>query len=339
MVVENKVKVNILNGFLGVGKTTTIQYLLSKKPKLERWAVIVNEVGEIGIDQALIQNESGVEIAEIPGGCICCSLSASLQVVLSEILKNQKLDRILIEPSGIGHPAGVIDTLNKLFKERVDVQAIVTIINPKHLKSEKHMGHPTYIDQVELADVLVANKVDLCSFDEVQSFYDWAEGFFPAKQLILEMSNGELAKEVLSLNRQSTRTAKYPDAHQFEHLFGDTHSHGADELDTRLLGDEPISYSEKRIGVFISGMLFSPNCVFDYKKLAHLVTSIQGVLRIKGVFRTNKGWFSYNRTGSENVAFFPSGYRKDTRIELISDIEKLDLTQFSILMKGFLINS
>ena len=337
MVVENKVKVNILNGFLGVGKTTTIQYLLSNKPRLERWAIIVNEVGEIGIDQALIKTESGVEISEIPGGCICCSLSASLQVVLSELLKNQKLDRILIEPSGIGHPAGVIDILNKLYKSRVDIQAIVTIVNPKHLFSEKHMGHPTYIDQVELADVLVANKTDLCNVEEIQGFYDWAEDFFPPKQQILEMLNGELKSDVLDLKRESTRVAKYPGAHQFEHLFGDTHTHNLQNLDIEPAGIEPTYYTEKKLGVFISGLLFNADCVFMYNELTDLISSIQGVLRIKGVFRTNKGWYNYNKTGDENTAFFPSGYRKDTRVELISDLEDLNLSQFSEKMKSLML--
>lgn len=338
MVVENKVKVNILNGFLGVGKTTTIQHLLSQKPRLERWAVIVNEVGEIGIDQALIKTESGVELAEIPGGCICCSLSASLQVVLSELLKNQKLDRILIEPSGIGHPAGVIDILNKLFKSRVNIQAIITIVNPKHLLSEKHMNHPTYIDQVELADVLVANKVDTCSIEEIQNFYDWADGFFPPKQLILEMTRGQLKNDILDLERKSTREPRYPDAHQFEHLFGDSHTHKLQDLQVETIVDKPVFYSEKRLGVFISGLLFNADYVFKYELLVDLINSIQGVLRIKGVFRTNKGWYSYNRTGDEVAAFFPSGYRKDTRLELISDMEELDLAKFSERLESFRIN-
>lgn len=337
MVVENKVKVNIINGFLGVGKTTTIKHLLNTKPRLERWAVIVNEVGEIGIDQALIESNNGVEVAEIPGGCICCSLSASLQVVLSNLFKNYKLDRIIIEPSGVGHPAGVVDVLNRFFKHRVDIQAIITIINPKHLFSEKHMVHPTYIDQVELADVLVANKVDLCENEEISRFYEWAEEFFPPKQLILEVNHGNLKQDNLSLARESTRKAKYPDAHQFEALFGSHHHHHDHETKVKQT-KSPSIYKEKRLGVFVSGIVFNSENIFEYNSLSDLLVSIQGILRIKGVFRTNKGWYSYNRTGEELAALHPSGYRKDTRIEVISDYE-IDFTDFSIAIQKLLLAS
>lgn len=95
------VPTNIITGFLGVGKTSAILHLLKSKPAAERWAILVNEFGEIGIDGALIQGqsteESGVFIREVAGGCMCCTAGVPMQVALSQLLAKSRPDRLLIE--------------------------------------------------------------------------------------------------------------------------------------------------------------------------------------------------------------------------------------------------
>lgn len=95
-------KTNLITGFLGSGKTTTIRHLLAHKPDRERWAVLVNEFGEIGIDGALLA-DSGAVLKEIPGGCMCCVNGLPMQVGLNMLLQQAKPDRLLIEPTGLGH--------------------------------------------------------------------------------------------------------------------------------------------------------------------------------------------------------------------------------------------
>ncbi len=96
---------NILTGFLGVGKTTAILHLLQHKPESERWAVLVNEFGEVGIDGALIagnySEEQGVFIREVPGGCMCCAAGLPMQMALNMLLARARPDRLLIEPTGL----------------------------------------------------------------------------------------------------------------------------------------------------------------------------------------------------------------------------------------------
>ncbi len=95
MVIQN-IPTNVITGFLGVGKTTAILHLLKSKPKTERWAVLVNEFGEIGIDGAIFKtalgDQRGIFIKEVPGGCMCCAAGLPMQISLTmQVLRNQNL--------------------------------------------------------------------------------------------------------------------------------------------------------------------------------------------------------------------------------------------------------
>ena len=101
-------RTNLITGFLGSGKTTSILHLLAHKDPNEKWAVLVNEFGEVGIDGALLA-DSGALLKEIPGGCMCCVNGLPMQVGLNTLLRQGKPDRLLIEPTGLGHPKQILD--------------------------------------------------------------------------------------------------------------------------------------------------------------------------------------------------------------------------------------
>ena len=100
----SRVPTNIITGFLGVGKTTAIRKLLTNKPREERWSVLVNEFGEVGIDSNLFSenadSQDGVTISQVPGGCMCCTNGLPIQMALSLLLAKSKPHRLLIEPTG-----------------------------------------------------------------------------------------------------------------------------------------------------------------------------------------------------------------------------------------------
>jgi G3E family GTPase len=103
------VPTTIITGSLGVGKTTFIARLLQQRQGTERWAVVVNEFGALGLDGALLAQPAGtagVTVKELPGGCMCCAISGVLPVALAQLLRTVKPQRLIIEPSGLGHPAG-----------------------------------------------------------------------------------------------------------------------------------------------------------------------------------------------------------------------------------------
>ena len=107
---------NVITGFLGVGKTTAILNLLKQKPDDERWAVLVNEFGEVGIDGSLLHGkdrvEQGIYIKEVPGGCMCCAAGLSMHIALNMLIAHAKPHRLIIEPTGLGHPKEVLDILS-----------------------------------------------------------------------------------------------------------------------------------------------------------------------------------------------------------------------------------
>ena len=104
-------KVHLFSGFLGTGKTTAIKSLLAQKPEHEKWVIIVNEFGEIGIDGAVL-TEDNIPVAEISGGCLCCVAGPQMTVTVTKMLRENRPDRLIIEASGLAHAASVIDELN-----------------------------------------------------------------------------------------------------------------------------------------------------------------------------------------------------------------------------------
>uniref|UniRef100_UPI00036FE6EE CobW family GTP-binding protein n=1 Tax=Pseudomonas asplenii TaxID=53407 RepID=UPI00036FE6EE len=103
---------HVIAGPLGAGKTSLIRHLLAQKPAGERWAVLINEFGQIGLDAALLTRaDDGIALGEVAGGCVCCVNGAPFQVGLGRLLRKARPDRLFIEPSGLGHPVQILRQL------------------------------------------------------------------------------------------------------------------------------------------------------------------------------------------------------------------------------------
>jgi len=308
---------HLITGFLGVGKTTAIRQLLARRPENERWAVLVNEFGQVGVDEQLLEDKT-VAIRQIPGGCLCCVASQAFTVGLNRLIREQRPERILIEPTGLGHPARVIETLTgEFYRDVLDLRAVITLMDARHLASPRHREHPNWQDQIRLADVLVANKADLYSDADREAFLSFAREMDPPKVLTALVDSGALDPAWLDLPRDPRRGALHPEAHQHHHDHpGECMPPATDWWRVAQQGD----------GYYGVSWLLGPKVRLDHQRLADWLQA-QDLERIKGLLHTDRGWQGINRVAGEG-GLTPRADAPEGRLEIIHneplDMEALD---------------
>ena len=154
---ENMIKVDIISGFLGAGKTTVIKKLFESAYQGQKLVLIENEFGEIGIDGSFLK-ESGVNIKEINSGCICCSLVGDFATSMKEVIETYSPERIVIEPSGVGKLSDIVKAVNEI--EGIEVNVLATVVDgPKCKVYMKNFGE-FFDDQVRTANTIIISKTD-----------------------------------------------------------------------------------------------------------------------------------------------------------------------------------
>ena len=159
----DKIPVTVLTGYLGAGKTTLLNRILSE-PHGKKYAVIVNEFGEIGIDNDLIVG-ADEEVFEMNNGCICCTVRGDLMRILSDLMRRKgKFDAIIVETTGLADPAPVAQTffIDENVGRQTKLDAVVTVADAKWL-NDRLKDAPEAKNQIAFADVILINKTDLVS--------------------------------------------------------------------------------------------------------------------------------------------------------------------------------
>ena len=161
-----QVPVTVLTGYLGAGKTTLLNRVLTEQHG-KKYAVIVNEFGELGIDNELVVN-ADEEVFEMNNGCICCTVRGDLIRIIEGLMKRTgRFDAILIETTGLADPAPVAQTffVDDEVRSRTKLDSIVTVVDAKNFLQRLEDSHEA-AEQVAFADIVVLNKIDLVSQDE-----------------------------------------------------------------------------------------------------------------------------------------------------------------------------
>jgi len=179
----NLVPVTVLTGYLGAGKTTVLNRILSEKHG-QRYAVIVNEFGEIGIDNDLVI-DADEEVFEMNNGCVCCSVRGDLIRILGNLMKRKdRFDGILVETTGLADPGPVAQTffVDANLNARTRLDAIVTVADAKYLLDRLADSHEAE-EQIAFADVILLNKTDLVSERELATVESRIRSINPYAQL------------------------------------------------------------------------------------------------------------------------------------------------------------
>ena len=232
-----KIPVTVLTGYLGAGKTTLLNRILSE-PHGKKFAVIVNEFGEIGIDNELVVN-ADEEVFEMNNGCICCTVRGDLVRIIDGLMRRKgKFDAIIVETTGLADPAPVAQTffMDEAVGAKTRLDAVVTVADAKWL-SDRLKDAPEAKNQIAFADVILLNKTDLVTPEELRELEARIRGLNPYARLHrterAKIDIGEvLGRNAFDLDRILTIEPDFLEGedhdHDHHHDHGDhDHTHGA----------------------------------------------------------------------------------------------------------------
>ena len=294
---------HVIAGPLGAGKTSLIKHLLAQRPANERWAVLINEFGQIGLDAALLtQDDDGIALGEVAGGCLCCVNGAPFQVGLGRLLRKAKPDRLFIEPSGLGHPAQLLKQLREApWQGVLAIQPCVLVLDAQALAAGKPLPEAQR-QALASAGLLVLNKDE--ALDEAQRL--------------------SIEQQLPDCPRYWTRQAHLP----LDRLPG-LNEQGYTAVDNfevpKGLAQMPAIWSDPALPICLSqaqeggwsiGWRWHPSQPFDTQRVSQWLARLSW-RRAKLVIHSGDGWVSANAVDNSPLDWQPSEWRRDSRIELI----------------------
>jgi G3E family GTPase len=249
-----KVPVTIITGYLGAGKTTLLLRIADESGK--KLAILMNEFGDVAIDSKIVEGKN-IKMAELAGGCVCCSLAGEFEAAIKEIIEKVSPEWIVVETTGVAEPAALAGDIMEGI-EGVRLDAIVTVVDCDSILRFPSLGH-TGREQIELADILILNKIDLIAEKDLHSIREKILTI-NGRALLIEAVNCEFDTKVLfGIDRKEAVRAHKP--HNIEFDYFDF-------------------VSDRR---------------FDYGRMISAIRSLPPeIYRCKGFFSTSKGGYLVN---------------------------------------------
>lgn len=310
---SRRIAAHVIAGPLGVGKTTVLANLLGAKPPAENWVALLNEFTDAGIDALTVAAAArGVyDVRLVEGGCVCCAGELEFRRTLAELVERVRPHRIVVEPSGLGHPAGVVDELLGYEAQgQIELRSVVTLVDAARLDEAVEGRAGLLSDQVGIADALVLSKGDLAGPAVRTRFADWASGLYPRKRWHGVAQWGELPEAALA-PRPPTVAPGHVHGHQLDAVAFSWHFGREREFDERRLREV---------------VAVGPAGLPDGERLR----------RLKGVFRVDEDrWLLVQLGPGAAGSVEEASWRRDSRVELVLDGRRAaDASSWATLWDG-----
>lgn len=309
------IKVNIITGFLGAGKTTLIRNLLANMPDNETWAVLVNEFGDIGLDKTFIDSDlshkssSHIAVKQVAGGCVCCTTSAAFQVSLNDLIKTYRPDRILIEPTGLGHPRNIFKQLQSPYYQSVlQLENVLCLLDARNLADKRYVNHINFTEQIAVADILVASKAELYDLEEKERLTSYLsrEGLLE-KPLVISKA-GQL--DTSFLNKVDGNKAGV----KAKTDFAVSHTKSLEESFAYSF-DKTVVFEEERIKAWLETL-----------------RSNQSVLRVKAIFKLDEQFLLLNASSyDQEYRLSDKGNETGSNVEIIFNTIELSALELEAI--------
>lgn len=309
-------RAHVITGSFGAGKTTAIRWLMAHKPVDELWVVILNEFTDAGIDALSVAEAArgAYDVRLVAGGCLCCVGELEFAKQLRDILRNFKPACLLIEPSGAGHAADIVDVLSVYQSQgALSLHSVICLIDPLDVERILKQRRGNEWSQIQAADVLLLSKPDLAGELAQHQFAAIAAAQYPAKQMTGRCSRGELPPEALQRFTRGPRFSLLTEP---------------DLIDTprsiafpilSLCGTETQS---QQLALWAVQWLLPRELRFARvvleDRMRFMVDAYAGYLRrMKGVFRVGPGPSWLVQSTAHGLQTEDSAFRRDSRIELV----------------------
>ena len=277
-----KTPITIITGYLGAGKTTLLKYILKKtKDKL---AIIVNEFGEVAIDTKIIKGKN-VNMTELAGGCVCCSLTGEFEAAIDEIIQKINPDGIVVETTGVAEPEAIIVDIEENIP-KISLDGIITITDADAIIKYPTIGHTGRM-QIEMADIILLNKIDLIN-----------------KKQIYEVEN-----KIKKINDNALIFKTKNCEIDINYLFG---------INTKKIVKE-----HKHHEIKIDHFVYSSNKTFDKEKFEEFISKLpKEIYRAKGFVKFKDSGYLFNYVaGRDNFERFK--YNKNELIFIGENVNKI----------------
>jgi G3E family GTPase len=307
---------HVITGSFGSGKTTAIRWLMAHKPAHELWIVILNEFTDAGIDAlSVAQSARGdYDVRLVAGGCLCCVGELEFGKQLRDILRNFKPARLLIEPSGAGHAADIVDTLSLYESQQaLQLDSVICLVDPQDAARILAQRPDNEWSQIQSADALLMSKPDLADEAQRRDFALIAAEQYPQKSFLGICRQGELPEAALRKFERAPRFSLLAPAEapgESRSSAFEIAGFAATETELQALGLWAVQWTLPR------ELSFS-RAVLEPRLNWLLETSHGWVRRMKGVFRTGMGPSWLIQASGGILSGEDSAFRRDSRIEVV----------------------